>query len=296
MEQTTNEQKDIKLIVLDLDGTLLNSKHTVSERNLGALRAAIAQGVKVMLATGKTFYSATSIIAALNLDLPSVFVQGLMVYNADGTIRHQQTIPSQALRRIIPYAESRGFSCIIYSGTRILAKAKDATTAELVAYGEPEAEAVGSLVNIIDRIPVNKIILVGSDVKAVKALRWQLDKQMDGQVALVTTPILKQHLEVLPQGVSKGKTVQALVRELGISADKVMAMGDGENDLELLQFAGWGVAMANADPKLKQIAQAVVGTNDQDGVAEAIERFVLPPAPVAPKAEEKPAEGESANE
>lgn len=290
--QTAHEQRDIKLIVLDLDGTLLNSQHVVSQRTQDAIRSAMAQGVGVMLATGKTFQSATSIIAALNLQLPSVFVQGLMVYNPDGTIRHQQTHQPATLRRIIPYAEARGFTVVMYSGSRLLVKARNEHTDLFIAYGENAPEAVGSLVNVVDRVPVNKIIAIGNDPKSVKALRWQLDKQMDGLVSFTTTPLSK-HLEILPAGASKGKTVQALIRELGIPAEKVMAMGDGENDVEMLQFAGWGVAVGNADPKLKQVANAVVGTNDQDGVAEAIERFVLPPKPTETPSE-PPTTGEGA--
>lgn len=87
-------------------------------------------------------------------------------------------------------------------------------------------------------------------------------------------------VQVLPLGASKGAGVEWLLNKMGYSVGQLMAMGDGENDLEMLEMAGWGVAMNNAGARLKAVADAVVSTNDEDGVAEAIESFVLAPRKV----------------
>ena len=117
--------------------------------------------------------------------------------------------------------------------------------------------------------------------------------RVGGQIHMTTAKVLTS-LEVLPKGTSKGNGVKSLMRDMGIKMANVMAIGDGENDLEMLKAAGLGVAIGNADAVLKEVAQEVVGTNDEDGVAEAIERFVIgkpdPVSAVAPDDEAPTAE------
>jgi len=112
----------------------------------------------------------------------------------------------------------------------------------------------------------------------VRNMRWQLEQQHNGKLA-ITMSAVSINVEVLPYGASKGKAVMAVARDMAIAPEHIMALGDGENDLEMLQYVGWGVAVANASPKLKQVAKVIVADNDHDGVAEAVERFALPPEP-----------------
>lgn len=268
------EKRDIKLLFVDLDGTLLNDQHSLSDRNREAIQAAMQAGVQVVLATGKTRISANSVIAALDLKTPGVFVQGVLIYTPEGNVRHQQTLDVAVVRRIITFAESRGFDVIIYSGNRLLAKANAPHIDKIANYGEPMPEAVGPLVNIITSTPVHKLIIVKSGAQKLKALRWQLDKQFEGDISMTTAAVLDS-IEVLPAGVSKGKSAKRVAKELGISAEHVMAIGDAENDVEMLQFASWGVAVGNAADAVKSVADVVVASNADDGVAEAIERFIL---------------------
>jgi Cof subfamily protein (haloacid dehalogenase superfamily) len=284
----TQEKRNIKLIVLDLDGTLLNSKHQLSDRNRKAIQDAMALGVQVVLATGKTRASAEAMLTSLNFQTPGIFVQGLVIYNADGTIRQQQALPPAVARRIITFAEDRGFAVLAYSGNRLLTKAHHPNLDIITEFGEPEFELVGPLVNHLGDVTFNKLI-VGGDDKKLTSLRWQLEQQMDGQVSFTRAQVAGM-MEILPGGASKGKAMRTLIQEMGIPAEQVMAMGDGENDMDLIKFAGWGVAVGNAYEGLKAIANAVVASNDDDGVAEAIEKFVLPPKPPAPVTAEKPAE------
>lgn len=274
-----SEKRDIKLIAVDLDGTLLNTQHIATPRTLNALKEAMANGVKIVIATGKTYPSTQSLISELSLQTPLVCNQGTAIYTHEGTLKTQQTLDVALLRRLIPYAESRGGMVVAYSGKQLLAKVRHPRITFFEEYGEPTLQVVGNFINVLDRYIINKLIIVTEDGKQTRALRWQIDKQFHGELSLVMTPLSK-NLEVLPFGSSKGKSVQVVAKELGVPAEKVLAIGDGENDLEMIQFAGWGVAVGNADPKLKAVAKAVVGTNDEEGVAQAIERFVLAPKPV----------------
>ncbi len=282
MTQTTNK-KDIKLIVIDLDGTLLNSDHEVSDRNEKALKMALAQGVQVAFATGKTYLSAQHLFEKLAFKAPGIFVQGLTLYDADGNITHQQVLNPVIARQIITFAEDRGFVMLAYSGTKIMARAYDKKLFDEMAKYHETVEAVGALQNVLGVMPINKLVAIGTDQRSAKALRWQLGVQLEGGIRLMQAGIPNM-LEILPPGVSKGSALKLLTKDLRINADSVLAIGDAENDIEMLQFAGVGVAMGHAEQKVKDAADYIAPTNDEDGVADAIEKFVLPP-PVVKKIE-----------
>lgn len=293
-----NGTHDIRLIIVDLDGTLLKDDHTMSDKNRDTLRKAIEQGVEVVLATGKTRASAEEIIKELNLKTPGVYVQGTMVYNSDGTIRWQQKIDSYTARRAINYAESNGFQALIYSGNRLIARRNEGAIADLAKYHEPEPQGVGPLVNIIEDTVINKIILLGGSESKIKALRWQLNQQIGTQVAFTHTAI-NSHLEILPKGISKGIGVQKVLKELNVEAQHVMAIGDAENDRDMLKLVGLGVAVGNATEALKEVADEIVKSNEEDGVAEAVEKFVLKKAEetsTSPAAEADTAEATPSDE
>lgn len=281
----------IQLIVLDIDGTLLNSQHQMTERTETVLKAVLAQGVKIVLATGKTFPSAKDLIARLGLTTPGIFNQGLVIVQPDGRITYQRTLEADICRRIITYAEDRGFDVIAYSGLRLLVR-KMTPKAEALAtkYHEPMPEVVGPLQNILFDTPINKLMMVKADrPDEVKALRWQLNQQFDAKIRLMQAG-LPDHVEALPPKSSKGVALRALLKDLNIAPTHVLAIGDGENDIEMIELAQIGIAMGNAMPELKAVAQYVAPTNDEDGVAAAIEKYVLkkPAESAAPVAAEPP--------
>lgn len=287
-------KRDIQAVVIDLDGTLLNDKSILSDKNKEVIRKVIAQGVKVFLATGKTRASAESVIAALALDTPGVYVQGLILYNPDGSIRNQTVLDTVAARRAIQYADSEGFTVIAYCGNRLVTKTLNEIAKGIAKFGEPMPEVLGSLLNHVATLPMHKLIIASDDKRKLRALRWQLDQQIGDQVTFTDSGVYSS-LEVLPKGASKGKGVKALLTQMNILPEKVMAIGDADNDLEMLKFAGLGVAVGNASDALKAIADEVVSSNDKDGVAEALEKFVLKKEEKAApaKSEETKAEGEA---
>jgi Cof subfamily protein (haloacid dehalogenase superfamily) len=219
----------------------------------------------------------------LGLDTPGIYLQGLAIYNADGTMRWQQTLDPNVARTAINCGEERGFTMVAYSGHRVLCRKRNRDTDELVKYHEGEPEAVGPLQNILDNMPVNKVLAIKlAQPRQTTALRWQLSTQINGTGKLVQA--LDDMLEILPPGASKGAALKMLLKDMKIPAAQVLAIGDGENDIEMIQLAGTGVAVGNAHQKLKDVANHMVASNDEDGVAEAVERFMLAvdvPAPVA---------------
>ncbi len=273
----------IKLVAIDLDGTLLNSQHELSERNEKAIKSAVKNGVTVILATGKTRSSALKIIEQLKLDSPGIYVQGLVTHAADGSIIQQTTLDKNIIRQVITFAEDREFSLVAYSGTRTLVRARNRDTNIFVEYGEPQPEVVGPLQNILDDTPINKIAAIHrSDPRRVTALRWQLNMQINGTARLMQAGV-PEMVEILPSGASKGAAFKRLLKSLNIDSETALSIGDGENDIEMLQHAGIGIAVGNAGAAVKKVADHIVATNDADGVAEALEKFVLPP-PIKVKA------------
>jgi Cof subfamily protein (haloacid dehalogenase superfamily) len=266
------QERKIDYIAIDVDDTLLNSKHELTERTEKAIKAAIAQGVRVGLATGKTWFSTKEFITRLGINAPGIYIQGLSVNNPDGTIVQQQTLSVSLLRRVITFVEERGFDVVAYAGNRLITRQNSPRVDWLGNFHEPIPEGVGPLQNVLDGLPINKLLIIGKDdPKRVAAVRWQLERQLDGKARLMEI-MLKDVVEVLPAGASKGITLRALMKSLNIPMENVMAVGDARNDIEMLQFAGIGVAMGNAPDDVKAVADYVVASHDEDGLAEAIER------------------------
>lgn len=267
--------KAITVIATDVDGTLLDSQQQMSERTERALRLAMEQGVKVVLATGKARGPwVPEIMERLQLDCPGVFLQGLMVYSADGTVLYERTLEDEVARDVINEAVSRDMTLVAYCGERILCAETNVHTDRLIGYGEPIPEAVGALSDVLGTIPIHKLLFMADDA-TLAVLRRDLEARLAGRATLVTA--LHGMLEVLPLGASKANGLQRVLAQLGAHESTVLAAGDGENDTEMLRMVGLSVAMGNASTQLKQEAHYVTESNDQDGLAQAVERFVLKP-------------------
>jgi len=278
-------KKEIRLIAIDLDGMLLDPQSKLTDRTAKAVQAAADKGIAIVFATGKTYTAVAPLVKRFNLTTPCICLQGLTTYAADGKITHQQMLDANVARQVITYAEDRGFVVILYSGTRIIMRTRDQRVEEAVftRYHEPNPEIVGPLQNIVSDLPIHKLAAIG-DPRAIKALRWQLNVQIGGGARMMQAGV-PQMVEILPPGASKGAALRQLLKDLRIDAANVLAIGDAENDLEMLQLAGIGVAMGQAEQNIKDGADYVVASNAEDGAAEAIERFALGIDPNAPKVE-----------
>src|SRR5262245_14595142 len=191
---TPTQTQLIKLIAVDLDGTLLNSQHEMTPRTEKALKAAIAGGVQVIIATGKTLQASDHLFKRLELKSPGIFVQGSVIYNSDGSIHSQKTLDPRIVRQIITFAEDRGHHLAIYSGNRILVRTLHKRMEELTThYHEPMPEVVGPLQNILSNTPVNKLIAIyPGDGRQTQALRWQLNTQINNSARILSAGIVDE--------------------------------------------------------------------------------------------------------
>ncbi len=262
---------NIKLIALDIDGTLLNSQHQLSPSNEAALRRAMDAGVKIVLATGKTRTSAVPLIAKLGLETPGVYNQGVVVYAGDGSILYEQILARPLAQRVVDVATAVSCSMVAYARGNIVTNVRDEYTDVFIKYHEPTPIAYGSWDALFQARAVNKFIMV-STKERIDHIRPQLQQAIGHEATIVQA--LDYMVEILPLGASKGDGLRRVLSHLQIDPAHILAMGDGENDVEMLQLAGLGVAMGNAMPSAKAAADAVTGTNDEDGVAQALARFL----------------------
>jgi Cof subfamily protein (haloacid dehalogenase superfamily) len=261
----------IQLIATDIDGTLLNSQHQLTPRTEAALRTALARGVKVVIATGKTRASTLDLTSHLALRMPGVYVQGLVIYDEADNVIHQQLLDLGVLREVLDFAADTDYELMVYSGMRIFAQHDGPYTQRMVRYHEPHPHILNPLHSLIDATPINKLQFFDT-AERIRRIREQVEPLLHGR-AVLTMPNY-EILEVLPVGASKGAGLAHLLAHMGIDPAHVLALGDGENDIEMLQLAGVGVAMGNAMPRLKAVADHVTASNDEDGVADAIAQFI----------------------
>jgi Cof subfamily protein (haloacid dehalogenase superfamily) len=283
----------IKLLALDLDGTLLNSRGELSERNVRAIKEARAMGVRVALVTGRRFRDARPLALELGLDVPIISHNGALTKHA----RTLETVaafllPLDAARVVLRIGreyggdalvsdDPHGFGMLVYDhlSDDNLALAKYIAWSKRI-HGEEAAEAVrrvASLDDYLDHAPIH--IAFSGSCAAITALDDGLSKALGARVQRFRTMYRKQDfalLDVLHPEASKGVGVAAAAAEYGITRAEVMACGDNFNDEAMLEYAGTGVVMGNAEPHLRENPKFyVTGTNDEDGVAQAIEKFIF---------------------
>ena len=269
----------IQLIVTDVDGTLLNSKQELDDTVLASIKQARASGVPIMIATGKAVGPWTErILPALGSPCPEIFLQGLYIRDQDGNTLYSNTLADDVIKHCVALAKKLGVTLVLYGSNRIICDKRDHHADRLIFYGEPTPEAVGDVVAYLERAPldIHKVIFMADDPKIKDTVRPVVEMELATYKVALTSAI-EGMVEVLPPHASKGKGVQFVLEHiLKVDPKAVMALGDGENDVEMLDMVGWGVAVANAGQKAKEAATWVLDeSNDQGAVGKAIDRFVL---------------------
>ncbi|WPT15093.1 Endoribonuclease YBEY [Picochlorum sp. SENEW3] len=269
-------KRDIDLIITDVDGTLLNSDQKLTERTVQHIRLAEDAGVPLMIATGKAYGPWTNeILPALASPMPQVYLQGLFIRDVDGNEMSSRVLDRDILCQVVELAAALSLTLVLYSSDRIICQERNHQTDRLIFYGEPTPEGVGPVVPFLEStdVRIHKCIFMADD-DAIAAARPVVQGQFRDEVSL--TSAISGMLEVLPANSSKGRGVEFVLNTLNIAPERCMALGDGENDVEMLRMVGLGIAVGNATEKAKEASDIVLDyTNDQDAVAEAISRYIL---------------------
>lgn len=264
-----------KLIVLDLDGTLTNSKKEISPNNKEVLMRAQQMGVKIALASGRPTPGIVKLARELELHNYGGFILsyngGKIIDCTNETTVYQNTLPDHILPHLYQTANEFELSIIRYEDDNILTETTDDQ------YIDYESWLCSMNIKIVDDFTGHiqqstpKCLMLGDGEKVARVI----DKVRDRFPDLSITSSEPFFLEVMPQGVDKALSLARLLDHLNIDRTQMIACGDGLNDLSMIKFAGLGVAMANAHPQVKEAASYITLNNDNDGVAHAIERFIF---------------------
>lgn len=265
-----------KLIALDMDGTLLNSQKKVSERNKQAIKAAEKKGVKVVLASGRPAEGLRYYLEELELlkedDYVLSFNGGLAQKAKSGEAISRTVLKGRDLKYIYKIAQDLNINIHAFSEKSGL------ITPKISKYTEVEAEinkintTIVDFQTIEDDENITKVMMIDPEEILDKAIEKLPKEVYEKYTVLRSTPYF---LEFMNKEVDKGKGLKKLAETLGIKREEVIAMGDAGNDLSMIKYAGLGIAMENGFSEVKENADFITKSNDEDGVAYAIEKFVL---------------------
>lgn len=263
----------IDLVALDLDGTLLDEDLRYTERVAAALAAAQARGVHVTLATGRAVAAIRPLTQALQIQAPVIGYQGgIVVDPVTGDVLHRATMPDDVARAAIHQArvEDLDFSLFV-NDTIYQRELRQSPEFYDHWFGLPLRFAP-DLTVALDQGSATKFILTAEPEESLRIeARWRA--HFGDRLHMVRSHRL--FFEGTPQGVSKGVALAWVAERLGVPRARVMAIGDAENDRAMIEWAGLGVAMGSAPPDVQAVADWVAPPVHEDGVAVALERFVL---------------------
>lgn len=265
-----------KLLAIDMDGTLLNSNRTISKVNKEAIKKAIEKGVRVVITSGRGLKGLDNFLNEVHLRGENQY----LIANNGGTIYRTSDFECIAYKGlkgrdlVKAHALSKEFGLNMIAYTH-----EGAIAAEENEFTRFETEYVGNPVKIInfnsdvdDEDEITKILFSETEELLAKKM-LEMPKEFYSEYNVVKTmPIV---LEVMNKDCDKGYGVKVLADKLGIKKEEIICIGDQANDIEMITYAGLGIAMGNAIEELKDIAQYITSDNDNDGVAKAIEKFIL---------------------
>jgi hypothetical protein len=274
----------IRLIAIDLDGTLLNSRAEVSAANRQALQAATARGVEVAVVTGRRSHSARKFVDQIPCPVTLISSNGALITSASGEAVYRNFLPRSVARLVLEATrEFRPHAAVLFdvSGRGQVMMQDGAVSAGPLGWylaQSPDClEQVPELEVVLATDPVQ--ILFGGPPASIEPVEPRLEASPAGaSIHLTWTKYLTRNtslLDVMNRGCSKGSALAFWARHCGVAPSEVMAIGDNFNDLEMLQFAAVPVLMGNSAPGLAREDWRVTLSNDEDGVAAAIQSYVL---------------------
>lgn len=276
-----------RLLVIDVDGTLLDGQSSLRPRTREAIRRAAAAGVVVTLATGRRLRTARPIAAEVGVAVPLIVHNGALIYDtARGAILYERHLPLAVARGVVEIIVAAGFQPLAYEnafrGERLFVGPAEYDGPHTALYlrnaqDQVERRPHHLLLRAEDGDPVRLAVM--DEAGRVQGLAEQLASAPGCRILVNTTALMTRHgglvLEVLEAACSKGAAVAHLAGYFGIPLQHVIAIGDHYNDQEMLRAVGLGVAVANAPADVREDADYVAPSNEDDGVAHVIERFVL---------------------
>jgi len=271
----------VRLIAIDIDGTLLNSEFKIPAANIAALRQADEAGVEIVLVTGRRHTFAMPIAQALGFDMWLISSNGAVTRSMTGELFHRELFPAATVRRLIAHMDAFRANCVLTFDTELpgalVLEHADLLNASISRWIEKNAtwiEFVVPLEKALVKDPI-QTMYCGTIARMREAEAHLKLAGLDRKITVLKTEYPARDLcmfDVLTHGCSKGHALERWAGYRGITKEQVMAIGDNYNDIEMLNFAGIPVVMGNASDAMKELGFNATDTNDLAGVATAVER------------------------
>lgn len=265
-----------EVLVLDIDGTLTNSKKEISSKTLDAIIRAQEEGIKVVIASGRPTAGIHNIAQQVKLDVYGGYVLsyngGKIINFQTGEAVYNETLPEEMIPSIYEEAIDNHTGIITYEGDDAIAGNG------IDKYNQLEARINGIKLKEVEnfpeyvKFPVNKCLLTG-EPQHMEMVEQKMKERFGNFLNIFRSEPF--FVEVMPQNIDKAYSLGKLLKHLGLERSQMIACGDGFNDLSMIKYAGLGVAMANAQEQVKEAADYITLSNDEDGVAKVIDKFML---------------------
>ncbi|SFR84104.1 Cof-type HAD-IIB family hydrolase [Anaeromicropila populeti] len=263
-----------EILVLDIDGTLTTSEKKVSERTLNAIFQIQERGHRVVLASGRPTPGILNLAKMLKLDEYGGFI---LAYNGakvldckSGKTIYEKTLPMELLPELFEAAKEYKVGMLTYDTEGVIGFHVDEYIELEGRINHLSVKSVDNLISHVDS-PVNKCIMTGDGMYLAEVEKKMKERFGDRLSIFRSEPFF---LEIMPMNIDKAYSLERLLEHLGMTKEQMISCGDGFNDLTMIQYAGMGVAMGNAQEIVKEAADYITLTNDNDGVAHVIEKFM----------------------
>ena len=265
-----------KLLVLDLDGTLTNQKKEVTEHTRRTLIEAQERGVKIVLASGRPTYGVAPLAEILELQKYEGYILsyngGEIIDWKTGEMMYENVLDPDILPYLYKSATDNHFAIVTYDGKYVLTEyPEDEYVLKEAILNVMTPKKVDHFLEVI-KFPIAKCLIVGEPTRLAVLEKEMYEHLKDRMGVFRSEPYF---LELVPKGIDKAQSLAVLLKEIGMTKEEMIAVGDGFNDLSMIQYAGLGVAMANAQEIVRQNADYITLSNEEDGVAAVVEKFIL---------------------
>lgn len=265
-----------KLLVLDLDGTLTNTRKEVTEHTRTTLIKAQEQGLKIVLASGRPTYGIAPLANLLQLDKYEGYVLsyngGEIIDWKTGELLYKNLLDPEVLPYLYQCANDNHFAIVTYDGEYVLTEyPDDEYVLKEALLNVMRIKKVDNFLKAVQH-PIAKCLIVGEPTRLAVLEKEMYNHLHDRMGVFRSEPYF---LELVPKGIDKAQSLAVLLKEIGMTKDEMIAVGDGFNDLSMIKYAGLGVAMSNAQEVVKENADFITLSNEEDGVAHVVEKFIL---------------------
>ena len=263
----------IKLFVTDLDGTLLPAGQTVSTKNIEAVQKMVDAGITVTIATGRMYRGAVKVAEALGVNVPIITYNGALIKSVDGKIWHSEFLPKEIIVDVVNFFEERGWYLQSYGNDILCLPVRD-KYAEFYENSQGIAGEVVGWNGLRERTEnVCKLLSITDGLEETEHRVVETKKYFGDKVTVVKSNA--NFAEIVCPGVSKAAAIKILAKKLGVDKSEIAAIGDSNNDLEMLKSAGMSIAMGNAIEQVKKVCDFTTGICEDDGFADAVYKFIL---------------------